>query len=105
MTILRDIKRKHTAVKSFILWSDSCVSQNKNSIMCYALKRFMIDYNVNTIVQKFCCPGHSSIQEVDNIHSGIEKTLQLAEIYSPISLVRVLTCTEKSLLYYPDAKT
>ena len=95
VTILRDIKGKHNAVNSFILWSDSCVPQNRNSIMCYALKRFMIDFNVDTIVQKFCCPGHSSIQEVDNIHSSIEKTLRHAEIYSPVSLVRIMKRTRR----------
>ncbi|ESO92470.1 hypothetical protein LOTGIDRAFT_175701 [Lottia gigantea] len=42
------------------------------------------------IEHKFGTPGHSSIQEVDNVHSHIEKALGVAEIYSPISLVRVL---------------
>lgn len=35
--------------------------------------------SVTEIIQKFCCPGHSSIQEVDNIHCTIEKTLKYAE--------------------------
>lgn len=39
---------------------------------------------------KFSTPGHSCIQEVDNIHSNIEKTLQLSEVWSPVSLPRVI---------------
>ena len=71
------------------LWSDSCVSQNRNSDMSFALKRFLVKHpTVRTITQKFCAPGHSSIQEVDNIHSRIEKALLIAEIYSPVSLLR-----------------
>jgi len=36
------------------------------------------------------CPGHSPVQEVDNVHSHIEKTLKCKEVYNPPSLVRVL---------------
>jgi hypothetical protein len=72
-TILHQILQKHPYINCFNLWSDSCVPQNKNSIMCFALKRFMIDHkNIKEIVQKFLCPGHSAIQEVDNAHSQIE---------------------------------
>jgi len=90
VTILCAIRQKHPDIRSYILWSDSCVPQNRNSVMCYALKRFMLDNDVNVITQKFCCPGHSSIQEVDSIHSSIEKVLKVKEVYSPISLIRVL---------------
>jgi hypothetical protein len=95
VTILKDIKSKHPEIKSIVLWSDSCVPQNKNSVMCYALKRFMIDSNIDTIIQKFGCPGHSSIQEVDNIHSCIEKTLRPLEIFSPLSMIRNLRSTRR----------
>lgn len=73
------------------LWSDSCVAQNRNSMMTLALKKFIEEHpRIKQIEQKFCTPGHSSIQEVDNIHSHIEKMLKISEIYSPVSLVRVL---------------
>ena len=45
---------------------------------------------IKQIEQKFCTPGHSAIQEVDNIHSHIEKILKISEIFSPVSLMRVL---------------
>jgi hypothetical protein len=50
--------------------SYSCVPQNRNSIMTFALKYFLDkSTTLQQIEQKFCQPGHSSIQEVDNIHS------------------------------------
>lgn len=42
------------------------------------------------ITQKFGQPEHSSIQEVDNIHSQVEKRLKDSEIFSPIELIRIL---------------
>lgn len=45
---------------------------------------------ISELIQKFCTPGHSSIQELDNIHSHIEKRLRTCEVYSPISLFRNL---------------
>jgi hypothetical protein len=35
------------------------------------------------------------LQEVDNIHSHIEKAMSLSEIFSPVSLIRVLTNVRK----------
>lgn len=89
--ILEAIFNKNPNIESLVLWSDSCVPQNRNSIMCFALKKFLIDHpSVREIEQNFCTPGHSSIQEVDNAHSHIEKALKISEIYSPVSLMRVL---------------
>ncbi|CAG2252047.1 unnamed protein product [Mytilus edulis] len=65
--------------------------------MVTALKYFLQNnhYALKTIEQKFCEPGHSSIQEVDSVHSQIEKALSVSEIYSPVSLLRVLTKVRK----------
>ena len=90
--ILSEIVDDVPGITQLTLWSDSCVPQNRNSIMSFALKRFLIEHpTLCFIMQKFCAPGHSSIQEVDNIHSHIEKALQVAEIYSPISLLRLMS--------------
>ena len=60
--------------------------------MTFGLMKFLYDHQVlKTIEQKFCTPGHSSIQEEDNIHSHIEKALRLSEIYSPVSLIRIMS--------------
>ena len=59
--------------------------------MTFALKYFMqVHPHIETIIRKFCTPGHSSIQEVDNVHRHIEGALKIAEVYSPVSLMRVL---------------
>lgn len=90
VTILKSVSDKYPEIKSYTLWSDSCVPQNRNSVMTLALKTFMLEYSIDNITQKFGCPGHSSIQEVDNIHSQIERTLRNQEVFSPVSLLRVL---------------
>jgi len=91
VVILEKVLADHPAVHDFILWSDSCVPQNRNKIMTTAIKLFMHDHpSVKTIVQKFCEPGHSEVQEIDNLHSQLETALGNAEIYSPLGLVRIL---------------
>nr|XP_047133397.1 uncharacterized protein LOC124811571 [Hydra vulgaris] len=71
---------------------DSCVPQNRNSQMSIALRQFLICYpKIRVIEQKFCEPGHSSIQEVDNIHSQIDRALALLEIFSPLGLTRAIS--------------
>ena len=78
-------------IERFILWFDSCVPQNRNSYMSAALREFMIKHpELKLIEQKFCEPGHSSIQEVDNLHSQIDRAMSPAEIFSPLGLVRIL---------------
>ena len=59
---------------------------------------------VKEIEHKYCTPGHSSIQEVDNIHSQTESAWGPAEIYSLISLMRILkTCNKlKVIQMKPD---
>ena len=91
VSILEKVLLNNPLIKNIILWSDSCVPQNKNSIMSLAIIKFLKDHpEIGTVTQKFCEPGHSNIQEVDSIHSQIERSLDLADIYSPISLIRQL---------------
>ena len=88
IAILNKIQMTHPEITKYILWSDSCVPQNKNCCMSLAILKFMEKHaHVVSIEQKYCEAGHSSIQEVDNLHSQIEKKLGLSEIYSPLSLV------------------
>ena len=78
-------------VKTFILWFDSCVPQNRNSYMSAAMREFILKHpQIDIIEQKFCEPGHSCIQEVDNIHSQIDRAFSPAEIFSPLGVVRTL---------------
>jgi len=78
-------------LKRLVIWSDACVPQNRNSIMSTAIMKFMIENKTwASITQKFGEPGHSSIQEVDTIHSQAQKRLKGAEIFSLIELIRIL---------------
>ena len=89
--ILCTILKDHQTVDSIILWSDFCVPQNRNSVMSLALKIFMIQSpSIKQIIQKYCTNGHSSTQEVDNIYRHLKKGLLISEIYSPVSLTRVM---------------
>lgn len=91
LVILKKVLEDVPHTTQLTLWSDSCVPQNRNSIMSTALLSFMEKHpNIISIEQKYCTPGHSSIQEVDNVHSHIENNLKKAEIYSPLSLMQAL---------------
>lgn len=52
---------------------------------------------INSITMKFSVPGHSCIQEIDNIHSQIEKVLRHKEYYSPVGLIPLIkNCNRKN---------
>lgn len=87
--LLPEIIKDHPDTRHLILWSDSCVPQNRNQMMSFCLQNFLQQTrSLESITQKFCEPGHSSIQDIDNLHSIIERSLKGLEIWSPISLVR-----------------
>ncbi len=89
--ILKRVARDFPNSYDYVTWSDSCVPQNRNQMMAFAIQHFLqtqVTSSVKCITMKFCTPGHSSIQEVDNLHSQIEKRKRLVEFYSPISLIR-----------------
>ena len=91
LVILDQIVADESQVTEICLWSDSCVPQNRNSFMTIALKIFMQNHpQIKTIIQKFCEPGHSVIQEIDSLHGIIERNMEVAEVYSPICLARIL---------------
>ena len=88
---LERIVKDHPEASDLILWSDSCVPQNRNSNMTYAVQKFVeTQPHITSVTHRFSEPGHSSIQDVDNLHSLIERNLKGLEIHSPITLVRHL---------------
>ena len=91
LKILSKVVTDHPNLKTMTLWSDSCVPQNRNSINSTAILKFLHDHSgVEEIVQKYCEPGHSCLQEVDAVHSVIEKHLRNIEVPSQVSLIRIL---------------
>lgn len=95
--LLTQIVSEHPDVTDLILWSDSCVAQNRNRMMAYALQYFLQENKtLKTITHRYCEPGHSNIQDVDNLHSVIERNLKGLSIMSPVSLVRQLKAIQPS---------
>jgi len=95
--ILDRIVEDNPTVTDLILWSDSCVPQNRNKVMSTALKLFLESHPlVETITQKYCEPGHSEVQEVDNLHSILERVMAPNEVYSPVGLMRILCASPRN---------
>ena len=91
VAILEKVIAQNPGVLTITLWSDACVPQNKNSAMSFAILTFLKSHaNIQKIVQKFGTPGHSPVQEVDNVHSQIEQRMRKTEVHSPVALLRLL---------------
>lgn len=72
-------------------WSDSCVPQNRNSIISNAVMHFLKENpQVNSITMRYSLPGRSSVQEIDSVHSVIERAMNKSDFFSPIGLIRIL---------------
>ncbi|CAG9825728.1 unnamed protein product [Phaedon cochleariae] len=81
--ILGGIADDNPFLTKIILWSDSCVPQNKNSYMTMALKYYLdspMCNSIRIIEHKYGEPGHGNVQEIDVAHSIIEKFLRNVEI-------------------------
>ena len=64
-------------IQNTVLWLDSRVPQNRKSIMSFALINFTKNCPaVHSIQHKYCEPGHSSTQEVDNTHLQSENRMR-----------------------------
>ena len=58
----------------------------------YALQLFIDpNYSIQKIVHRCCEPGHSSIHDVITFLSNIEGAIKGLEIFSLLSLIRLLT--------------
>ncbi|GBL90709.1 hypothetical protein AVEN_219369-1 [Araneus ventricosus] len=78
-------------ITELITWPDSCVPQNRNSIISNSVLHFLKDNpEVKSVTMKYSLPGHSCVQEVDSVHSNIEKAINKTDFYSPIGLIRIL---------------
>lgn len=89
--ILEAVFADNKTLETLILWSDSCVPQNRNSLMSYAIAYFLqMNPSIQSITMKFSTTGHSCVQEIDSVHSCIERVLAKVEYFSPISLLRIL---------------
>lgn len=100
LRVILDQVTEENDVTELITWSDSCVPQNRNSFMAYCILDFLKNNpRIKKITMKYSTPGHSGIQEVDNIHSQIEKIMKPVEFYSPLGFIRVLKSANKKNPY------
>ena len=91
LKVLKDVCVRFPLVRKIITWSDSCVSQNRNSFISTAILSFLYSNpHLESITLKYSIPGHSCCQEVDNTHSQLEKKFKQCEYYSPLSLIRLI---------------
>ena len=83
-------------ITSISTWCDSCVPQNRNQMVAYVMALCLQNNpHLTKINMLYSTPGHGCVQEVDNIHSQIEKSFSKLVFYSPVSLVRLLTTFHK----------
>ena len=100
ISILKQIIKDNPDVVDLLCWSDSCVPQNRNSHISQAILEFLQkNQHINSITMKYSLPGHSCVQEVDNMHKQIEDAMQVAEFYSPISFLRLLLKVNRQAPY------
>ncbi|CAG9827554.1 unnamed protein product [Diabrotica balteata] len=91
LKILDQIVSDFPELTKLVIWSDYCIPQNRNSIMTFGLQHFIKKHpQIQLIQQKFSEPGHSNVQEVDAVHSLLERKMRYSELYSPVSLLRTL---------------
>jgi len=95
-SILNKVISGNPTIQHIITWSDSCVPQNRNSILSTAIIGWMLrNPSIHTLKMKYSVPGHSCIQVVDNIHSQIENSIKNIDVWSPLFLVKLLLNVNK----------
>ena len=77
---------EHPNMTDLLLWLDSCVGENRdnNDGLCPAV--FSATKKKSRTI-RLCELGHSNIQDIDNMHSVIERNLIGLIIIVPVSLV------------------
>lgn len=89
--ILKASLQDYPEAEMIVIWSDSCAAQSRNSIQSFALIHLIHKHgNFKIIEQKYSTPGHSLLQEIDAIHSSIERYLRNLEIVRHGGLIRLL---------------
>ena len=60
--ILNEILIENPEINEIITWSDSCVPQNRNSLISFAVQLFLKENkNIKTVTMKYSIPGHSAV--------------------------------------------
>lgn len=83
-----DYLSQHDEYVEYILWSDGCGYQNRNTTLTNALINFATANN-KVVTQKFLERGHTQM-ECDSVHSVIERRLKDQDIHVPAEYVSVM---------------
>ena len=75
---------------TFIIYSDGCCYQNRNTTLSNSLQQFAI----KTVIQKILERGHTQM-EVDSVHSQIERKLKHTPIYCASQYVDLMKRARK----------
>ena len=91
IALMEKIVADNPTITHYVTWSDSCMPQNRNSILSQAIAEFMSRHpHIKTFELKYSIAGHSCMQEVDIMHKQIEDAMNVAEFYSPVPFLRIL---------------
>ena len=92
-TCIMDYLTKHDDYDEYIVWSDGCGYQNRNTTLSNALLNFATARG-KTITQKYLERGHTQM-EIDSVHSVIERKLKNKEIHCPADYISVMKTARK----------
>lgn len=86
--ILQSAIDDNPSVEEIVVWSDSCVPQNKNQMVSLSsLSILRQNPQIKKITHKYGEPGHSFVQQIDCVHSAIDRHCKDVEFFSPISWI------------------
>ena len=98
--ILNKVAADHPNVTELICWSDSCIPQNRNSHISWAILEYLSKQSkIKLVRMKNSLAGHSCVQEVHKILQEIEVTLGVTEFYSQLSFLRILLNVNRNRPY------
>ena len=98
--ILNKVAADHPNVTELICWSDSCIPQNRNPHISWAILEYLSKQSkIKLVTMKYLLAGHSCVQEVHKILQEIEVTLGVTEFYSQLSFLRILLNVNRNRPY------
>ena len=78
IAILKKIVQDTLTFTEIFAWSDSCVPQNRNQVISFAIMNFLRGHpHIISITMHYSIPDHSAVQEVDNMHLNSDLTNQV----------------------------
>ena len=97
--MLNYLRSRPSAVSEVIMYSDSCMGQNKNMYMTAMLHNFVqSNTSVTSINQKYLESRHTQM-EVDSVHSVTEQAKKGTEVFIPRNWINIIRQAKKTNPY------